>query len=240
MTTILRRLLGVVLVLAGLAGLVVGAWFARALGTDGAATFTARPPAGVPVVVDAQTNARTDIPLLITARADEDVPVTVSIASPTDAEAFLGDSEYARVTGIDVREWALTTERLGTDDPIAPAAADLWRSQVTTDGTAEIPGDLEAAPETMIITVPEDAELSELAMTWTNPAWFYQALALAFAGLLVALVGLAVALKPAATPERAASGTRAMRGTTDPATGAATQPGAADEPGALPIEEAAR
>lgn len=239
MTTILRRLLGVVLVLAGLAGLVVGAWFARALGTDGAATFTARPPAGVPVVVDAQTNARTDIPLLITAGADEDVPVTVSIASPTDAEAFLGDSEYARVTGIDVREWALTTERLGTDDPIAPAAADLWRSQVTTDGTAEIPGDLEAAPETMIITVPEDAELSELAMTWTNPAWFYQALALAFAGLLVALVGLAVALKPAAAPERGA------RGTTHTRRGAAAQPGAsqqgaADDAGAVPTEEAAR
>lgn|GEM_PF-833078 len=246
MTTILRRLLGVVLVLTGLAGLVVGAWFARALGTDGAATFTARPPAGVPVVVDAQTNARTDIPLLITAGADEDVPVTVSIASPTDAKAFLADSEYARVTGIDVRDWALTTERLGTGDPIAPAAADLWRSQVTTNGTAEIPGDLEAAPETMIITVPEDAELSELTMTWTNPAWFYQALALAFAGLLVALVGLAVTLKPAVAPERgsrgtrAARGTRATRGTTAPAAGAPTQPGAADEPGAVPTEEAAR
>lgn len=199
MTTLLRRLLGVVLILAGAAALVVGGWFVRALGTDGSATFTTQPPPGVPVVIDAQTNARTDIPLLITATAADDVPITASIASPSDAKAFLGESRYERVTGIGVRDWELTTRSLGSGEPVAPAAADLWRSQVTSEGTVEIAGDLEAAPETMIITTPPETELRTISMTWSNPAWFYQALALAFAGLLAVLVGLGLTFRrPAA------------------------------------------
>lgn len=199
MTTLLRRLLGVVLILAGAAALVVGGWFARALGTDGSATFTTSPPPGVPVVIDAQTNARTDIPLLITATAADDVPITASIASPSDAKAFLGESRYERVTGIGVRDWVLTTRSLGSGEPVAPAAADLWRSQVTTDSAVEIGGDLEAAPETMILTTPPDTELRTISMTWSNPAWFYQALALAFGGLLAVLVGLGLTFRRSAS-----------------------------------------
>lgn len=230
MTTILRRILGVVLILAGAAALVVGGWFVRALGTDGAATFTAQPEPGVPVVIDAQTNARTDIPLLIKATAADDVPITASIASPSDAEALLGESRYERVTGIGVRDWVLTTESIGSGDPIAPTAADLWRSQVTTEGTVEIVGDLESAPETMIITTPEDGGLETITMTWSNPAWFYQALALAFAGLLLVLVGLGLVLKRPAPPEPAESSTPQPH----------PQPRPADDEGATSSEEVAR
>lgn len=208
MFTILRRLLGVVLVLAGLAALVFGGWFARALGSDGVATFTATPAAGLPVIVDAQTNARTDIPLLITARAADDVPITVSIATPADADALLADSRHVRVSGIEVREWALTTQTTGTGEPVRPATADLWRSQSTTNGQAEVEADLESAPETMIFTTPEGESIETLTMTWTNPAWFFQALSLVFAGLLTALVGLALVLRRApsstADPETSA------------------------------------
>lgn len=195
MTTILRRLIGALLLLAGLGVLVFGGWFARALGTEGAATFTTQPPTGMPVVIDASTNARTDIPLTITATAADDVPVTVSIARPSDANSLLGTSRYVRVTGIDVREWELLTERQGTTDPVAPASADLWRIQQSSTGTATIEGDLENAPETMIITTAPDQRLTSLQMTWTNPAWFYQALSLIFAGVLLALVGLALVLR---------------------------------------------
>jgi hypothetical protein len=191
-TTILRRLLGVVLVLVGLTALVVGGWFARALGTDGAASFTTTPPADMPVVIGPDTNARTDIPLTIAAAADPSVPVTVSIASPSDAEALIGDTRHSRVTGVEVRDWVLTTATSGSGEPVVPATADLWRSQATTEGSAQIEADLESAPETMIITTPDGSPLTELTMTWTNPAWFYQALALVFGGLLAVLVGLAL------------------------------------------------
>src|SRR5690606_29055591 len=107
--------------------------------------------------------------------------------------------------------------------------ADLWRSQVTTDATVEIAGDLETAPETMIVTTPEESGLSTLAMTWSNPAWFYQALALAFAGLLVALVGLGLVLKRAAGPQE--------RGVPDAPD---SQPRSAHDPRATPTEEVAR
>lgn len=213
MFTILRRLLGVVLTLIGVAALLFGGWFARSLGTDGHATFTTTPQAGLPVVIDAQTNARTDLPLLITATAQDDVPITVSIASPSDARALLDESRYVRVTGIEVRDgvlsadrqWALLTETLGTGDPITPATADLWRSQETTDGTVEIEGDLEAAPETMILSTPDGEKIDRLTMRWTNPSWFYQALSIVFAGLLIALVGLALIVRraPAADPATA-------------------------------------
>ena len=195
MTTILRRLVGVVLILAGLVALVVGGWFARALGTDGTAEFTTRPPADLPLVIGPDTNARTDIPLTITATAASDVPITVSIAPPSDARAFLGESRHARVTGIEVRDWALTTSTTGSADPLTPALADLWRSQSTSDGRAEVLADLESAPETMIITTPAGSPLTGLEMTWTNPAWFYQALSVAFGGLLAVLVGLALLLR---------------------------------------------
>lgn len=209
MLTILRRLLGVVLTLLGVAALLFGGWFARSLGTEGQATFTTAPQAGLPVVIDAQTNARTDLPLVITATAKDDVPITLSIATPSDADALLDESRRVRVTGIEVRdgvlsadrEWALLTETVGTGDPITPATADLWRSQETTDGSVQIEGDLETAPETMILTTPEDAQIDELTMTWTNPAWFYQALSIVFAGLLVALVGLALIIRRAPTAD---------------------------------------
>lgn len=195
MTTILRRLLGVVLILTGLAALVVGGWFARALGPDGTAGFTTRPPADLPLVIGPDTNARTDIPLTITATSGSDVPITVSIAPPSDARAFLGDTRYARVTGIEIRDWAVTTSTTGTGEPMRPTTADLWRSQTTTDGSAEIVADLENAPETMIITTSDGSALTGLEMTWANPAWFYQALSLVFAGLLAMLVGLALVLR---------------------------------------------
>ena len=204
-TMILRRLLGVVLILAGLGALVVGGWFARALGTDGAATFSTTPPADMPVVIGPDTNARTDIPLTITATAESSVPVTISIASPSDSEALIGETRHSRVVGIEVREWALTSETRGTEDPVVPATADLWRSQTTTDGTASVESDLENAPETMIITTPQGSSLTDLTMTWTNPAWFYQALALVFGGLLAVLVGLAlIVLRSRPTTEEVA------------------------------------
>jgi len=193
-TTILRRLLGVVLILAGLSALVVGGWFARALGTEGVASFSTTPAPDMPVVIGPDTNARTDIPLTITASADSAVPLTVSIASPSDADALLGDTRHTRVTGVEVREWALTTSTDGAEDPVVPATADLWRSQTTTDGSAQVEADLESAPETMIITTPDGSPLTDLTMSWTNPAWFYQALALVFGGLLAVLIGLALVL----------------------------------------------
>jgi hypothetical protein len=210
-TTILRRLLGVVLILAGLAGLIVGGWFARALGTDGTASFVTTPTAGIPLVIGPDTNARTDIPLTITATADPDVPVTVSIAPPSDAQSLLADSRHTRVTGVDVREWAVVTTTTGSGDPITPTTADLWRSQTTGDGAAEIVADLENAPETMIITTPDGSPLTELEMTWVNPAWFYQALSLAFGGLLVLLVGLAVLLRRSSDTTADATSTEVSR-----------------------------
>ena len=98
------------------------------------------------------------------------------------------------MTGVEVREWALTTSTDGAEDPVVPATADLWRSQTTTDGSAQVEADLESAPETMIITTPDGSPLTDLTMSWTSPAWFYQALALVFGGLLAVLIGLALVL----------------------------------------------
>lgn len=206
MTTILRRLLGVVLILAGLGALVVGGWFARSLGTGGTATFTTTPPAGMPVVIDAQTNARTDIPLRITATAADGTPIMVSIATPSDAEVILDTTPYARVTGIAIRDWVLNTETSASGEPIDLATVNLWRSQATSTGTAEIIGDLDRAPETMIIMTPEGEPLTEVSMTWTNAAWFYQALSLVFAGLLSALVGVALILRRSSPPDSGPAG----------------------------------
>lgn len=200
-TTILRRLLGVVLILAGAAALGFGGWFARAVGTSGAATFTTTPPAGLPVVIDAQTSARTDIPLRITATAEDGAPIMVSIASPSDAGVFLEPTRYARVTGIGIRDWVLSTSVVGSGDPVDPAAVDLWRSQTTTAGVVSIDGDLEQAPETIIIITPGGEALTEVSMTWSNTAWFYQALSFVFAGLLAALVGIALIVRRAAEPD---------------------------------------
>ncbi|MDO5501810.1 MAG: hypothetical protein Q4G67_01430 [Actinomycetia bacterium] len=198
MITLLRRLLGVVLILVGAAALIVGGWFARALGTEGNATFTTTPPAGMPLVITPETNARTDLPLLITATADDATPIMLSIAPPSDAEALLADSRHVRVSGIDVREWELLTDTQGTGDPVTPATADLWRSQGTSEGSVSIEGNLETAPEYLILTTSDDEPITELSMTWSNPAWFYQALSLVFAGLLTALVGLALLLRRSA------------------------------------------
>lgn len=147
------------------------------------------------MVIGPDTNARTDIPLTITVTADAEVPVTVSIAPPSDAQTLLDGSRHTRVTGVEVRDWAIRTTSVGSGEPITPATADLWRSQTTSNGTSTLVADLENAPETMIITTPTDTEIAGLAMTWANPAWFYQALSVAFGGLLALLVGSALIIR---------------------------------------------
>ena len=67
MVTIVARVVGALLALAGLALTVVGVWFATQLGTSGTAEFTVRPATGDPLVIRPDVLNRVDADVVVTA-----------------------------------------------------------------------------------------------------------------------------------------------------------------------------
>ena len=104
MFTLVKRLLGALLALAGLALTVVGAWFAVQLGSSGTAEFSARPGTTDPVLVRPAVLNRVDADVVVRATPADGATVWMALANPSDAAAVVGDARHVEVTGVDVRE----------------------------------------------------------------------------------------------------------------------------------------
>ena len=74
--TLLRRLVGVLLVLAGGAALALGLWFHNFLGPGGMARFSVEPVGSTPIVIEPSVLNRTSLPVTISV-----TPATGSTAS---------------------------------------------------------------------------------------------------------------------------------------------------------------
>src|SRR5215203_3308915 len=129
MATIVKRVVGVLLALVGLALTVVGAWFATQLGTSGTATFTVRPSTTDPVLIGPDVLNRVDADVVVTATPTAGGSVWMALANPSDAAAVVGGSAHLEVTGVSVRDWALLTSTTGSGSAPELGEADLWRQQ---------------------------------------------------------------------------------------------------------------
>ncbi|GGL41721.1 hypothetical protein H9L10_08600 [Phycicoccus endophyticus] len=194
MLRIVIRVLGAVVAVVGIALVVLGGWFAARLGGTGTAEFTTRPAAGVPVTVSPDVLNRVDVDVTVTATPSDGGTVWVALANPSDAEAVLGDARHVDVTGVDVRDGALTTRVLGSGTSPALRAADLWRVQ--DDGTEPVALTVEQAdaPETLVVTATTGS-VESLTLTFVDKRWFVEAVVAVLVGLFLLAAGV-IALWP--------------------------------------------
>ena len=189
MATIVKRVVGALLALVGLALTVVGVWFATQLGSSGTAQFTVRPATDNPVVIGPDVLNRVDADVTVTATPTEGGSVWMALANPSDAQAVVGGSEHLAVTGVSVRDWALLTTTTGSGTSPALGAADLWRQQDDGQGPVSLTVQQSGAPETLVVAT-EEGELDSLTMTVVDKSWFVEAVVAALVGLFLLLAGV--------------------------------------------------
>ena len=197
----MKRIIALVLVLLGAAGLILGrlgetTW---APDTERTATVQLKEP-GSAVIIDPGVLyvGGTEGTASITADGD----VSVITASNDDITAYLGGAHHTRITGLS--DWqTLTTEDVnasGEAELPEPASSDLWRSVETTASPATIDvadfhrAETETAPQPfraiLLVTDGTAPGATSVSITWPVDArndWVPYAYA---AGAAVAVIGL--------------------------------------------------
>jgi hypothetical protein len=197
--TLVKRVLGAALALAGLGLAATGVWLSVHLGTEGAATFTLRPTQSAPVVLGPRVVNRLDMPVTVTARAAGGAPVWIGVAAPSDAGSALGSGGLTMVDGVSVRDWALLSRQDGTGPAPELVHTDLWRAQASGRGQASIRLNQANAPETVVVTADGSA-VRTVSMSVAKKTWFVQALLAAISGVLLAIAGATIALTAGRPP----------------------------------------
>ena len=193
MLTIVLRVVGALLALAGLALTVVGAWFATQVGSSGTAEFTTSPGTVDPVVIRPDVLNRVDSDLVVTATPATGGSAWMAQANPSDAAAVVSGSRHLTVTGVSVEDWSLRTSARGTGAVAELGAADLWRVQDDADGPVTVTVRQENAPETLVV-VTEGAPLRSLTVSVTDKRWFVEAVIAALVGLFLIGAGATMML----------------------------------------------
>ncbi len=187
-----RRLLGVLLLAAGLALIAIGGWFATVLGSGGTARFTAQGVGTTPVVIGPSVLNRTALPVRVTVTPAAGSAATVVVGTPSDTAAIVGDAEIDAVTGVGVWDRSATLARRGTGGDLDVTTVDVWRSRQSVTGPTTVTITQDTAPETLVIAPAAGASLASVTLTWTHPAWFTEALVLIGAGIVLAVIALLV------------------------------------------------
>jgi hypothetical protein len=192
MATIVKRVVGVLLALVGLALTAVGVWFATQLGTSGTAEFAVHPATTDPVVVGPDVLNRVDADVVVTATPTEGGTVWMALANPSDANAVVGDTKHVAVTGVSVSDWSLLTTTTGTGAAPELGAADLWRQQDDAKGPVTLTVQQSGAPETLVVKT-DGGQLSSLTLKVTDKSWFVEAVVAALIGLFLLVAGVVLA-----------------------------------------------
>ncbi len=189
MATIVKRVVGALLALVGLALTAVGVWFAAQLGTSGTAEFEVHPATADPVVIGPDVLNRVDADVVVTATPTTGGSMWMALANPSDADAVVGDSKHLAVTGVTVSDWSLDTATTGTGTSPELGAADLWRQQDEAKGPVTLTVKQSGAPETLVVKA-QGGQLSTLTLKVTDKSWFVEAVVAALIGLFLLVAGV--------------------------------------------------
>ncbi|MDO8150816.1 hypothetical protein [Isoptericola sp. b408] len=144
----LQRILGVVLVLAGLGAIAFGVATATVLRESDSVVATARPAGdGTLVVTDPGVLGLVDSEVTVTASVPEGQEVAVVVGREVDVAGWLGEDAYTRVTGLSDWETLSTEQVAGAADeeaessedgeegaeaepPPNPAGSDMWDTEL--------------------------------------------------------------------------------------------------------------
>ena len=197
MATIVKRVLGALLALVGLALTAVGVWFATQLGTSGTAEFQVNPATSDPVLIGPDVLNRVDADVVVTATPTPGDSVWMALANPSDATAVVGGAKRVTVTGVSVGAWSLNTTTTGTGAAPELGAADLWRQQDEAKGPVTLTVKQSGAPETLVVK-SQGGQLSTLTLKVTDKSWFVEAVVVALIGLFLLVARHRAAHEPPA------------------------------------------
>ena len=221
MPTVARRLPLVAAALAallGLALLVVGVWAAIGLGPAGRAEFsTIRQTPGIELV-GSGVLAHVDAPVEVTVTRTDGGPVWLGLAHDADARSAVGSSPHLSVDRVHYPSGAVdvSTTGAGASKAAQLPGGDVWQDTSTGTGTARLVVRPDAAPQSVVATSANAAALGRVRTTlaWEHRTWFFEALATAALGLVIAALALGylrhARRRPA--PRRATGGTRTRSG----------------------------
>ncbi|NMM21956.1 MAG: hypothetical protein HHJ11_00365 [Phycicoccus sp.] len=187
-----RRALGAVLAVLGLALAALGAWTALKLGPSGEVHFSATSKATGAIVVEPGILNSLDLPVRIKATRGDGGAVWMAAAPSTDAGAVLAKSAVSTVSGVHFPAGTLDLRVSGAGALHDISAADIWRVSSKGAGSAELLVSQGGAPETAVVTSGDATALTNVTvtLTWAQKPWFFEALAMAVIGAIVAAFAL--------------------------------------------------
>ena len=190
----MRRALGVVVAAMGLILVVVGAWIVVKLGPSGEARFSATSKAPGAIAVTSDVLNAVDVPVLVTATRRDGGAVRLTVAPSTDASAILATSAVSTVSAVRYPAGTLDLRPSVAGAVTDVSTADVWRLAATGRGSAGLVVDQGRGPETVVVTSGDAAILKDVtvALTWTDRAWFFDALAVTMIGAVIAAFALSV------------------------------------------------
>lgn len=187
-----RRALGAVVAAMGIILVFVGAWIVIKLGPSGEAQFSATSKAPGAVVVTSGVLNAVDVPVQVRATRKDGGAVRIAVAASTDAQAILANSAVSTVSGEHYPAGTLDLQASGAGALPDISAADVWRLAAEGAGSSRLVVDQGRAPETAVVTSGDASALSDVTvtLTWANRAWFFEALAMATIGAVLAAFAL--------------------------------------------------
>jgi hypothetical protein len=195
--TVARRLplvLAALAALFGLALLVLGLWVAIGLGPAGRAEFsTTRQTPGIELV-GSSVLAHVDAPVEVSVTRTDGGPVWLGLAHDADARSAVGSSPHLSVDRVHYPSGAVdvSTAGAGTSKAAQLRGGDVWQDASTGTGTARLVVSPDGAPRSVVVTSANAAALGQVRTTlaWQHRTWFFEALAAAALGLVIAALAL--------------------------------------------------
>ena len=197
-----RRALGALAAALGIVILVVGAWIVAILGPSGQAQVSATSKAPGSIVVTPNFLNAVDVPVRVTATRRDGGAVLLEVAPSADARALLATSAVSTVSGVRYPAGGLDLHPSGAGALPDISTSDVWRLAAKGAGSAVLVVDQARAPETLVVTSGDSTALTDvtLTMAWVDRAWFFEALAMAMIGAVLAAFALNDLWQGRATP----------------------------------------
>lgn len=202
--------------------LIVGLIFAIALGPSGRVEASHRVPSPGVVVIGKDALRASSTPVRVRVVPASAGSVTMVRMLDEDAHAVLETTRHTTIEGVGFLPRTLHVAETGDGSLPRAFNADTFLADPTTGDRVEVDVLPSRLPQALLVYPGSSAQprddAADVTMTWTNPAWFAQAVVLAGAGAALVLAGLLM---------------RSRRGTTQPGgqtegaqAGAPTVPGA--------------
>ena len=176
----------------GVALAALGAWTALKLGPSGEAHFSAISKATGAVVVEPGMLNSLNLPVRIRATRGDGGAVWLATAPSADAGAVLAKSALSTVIGVHYPAGTLDLRASGAGVLHDISTADIWRISAKGAGSAELLVDQGRGPETAVVTSGDATTLTNVTvtLTWAKRPWFFEALAAAVIGAIIAAFAL--------------------------------------------------